>query len=103
MDEGNSKHILIIGKHQYMVENLQTLLSAAGFQVVGFTIVASGGKNYSMSRGVATCPGASFKSAQATAVLSNCTKGTSVIFTDIKVKGPDGIRTLNQDLTFMLL
>jgi gliding motility-associated protein GldM len=73
------------------------------FQVVGFTIVASGGKNYSMSRGVATCPGASFKSAQATAVLSNCTKGTSVIFTDIKVKGPDGIRTLNQDLTFMLL
>ena len=73
------------------------------FQVVGFTIVASGGKNYSMSRGIVPCPGASFRSAQASSILSNCTKGTSVVFTEIKVKGPDGIRTLNQDLTFMLL
>ncbi len=73
------------------------------FQVVGFTIVASGGKNYSMSRGIATCPGGGFRSAQASGILSKCTKGTSVIFTEIKVKGPDGIRTLNQDLTFMLL
>jgi gliding motility-associated protein GldM len=73
------------------------------FQVVGFTIVASGGKNYSMSRGIATCPGGGFRSAQASGILSKCTKGTSVIFTEIKVKGPDGVRTLNQDLTFMLL
>jgi gliding motility-associated protein GldM len=73
------------------------------FQVVGFTIVASGGKNYTMSRGIATCSGAGFKSGPASSILSNCTKGTTVIFTDIKVKGPDGIRPLNQDLTFMLL
>lgn len=73
------------------------------FQVVSFTIVCSGGKNYSMSRGVAQCSGASFRSPQAKEILSNCTKGTTVVFTDIKVKGPDGIRPLNQDLTFMLL
>jgi DNA-binding NtrC family response regulator len=46
MDEGNSKHILIIGKHQYMVENLQTLLSAAGFQVVGFNEVEKAVEEY---------------------------------------------------------
>jgi DNA-binding NtrC family response regulator len=36
MEEGNSKHILILGKHQYMVENLQQLLSKAGYKVAGF-------------------------------------------------------------------
>ena len=82
---------------------LDFVFEGVKFQVVGFTIVCSGGKNYSMSRGIATCPGASFRSPQASAILSNCTKGTTVIFTDIKVKGPDGVRPLNQDLTFMLL
>jgi DNA-binding NtrC family response regulator len=39
MNETSVKHILILGKHQYMVENLQSLLTSAGYIVAGFSEV----------------------------------------------------------------
>jgi len=36
MEENSVKHILILGKHQYMVENIQTILSKGGYEVRGF-------------------------------------------------------------------
>ena len=64
-------------------------------------MICSGGKNFSMSIGKGTFNGASFANAQS--LISNCTKGTTVVFTDINVQGPDGVRKLSQDLTFVLL
>jgi len=46
MEEGNSKHILILGKHQYMVDNLQNILSKEGYQVVGFDEVEKATEEY---------------------------------------------------------
>jgi gliding motility-associated protein GldM len=77
------------------------VFEGVNFQVVKYTMICSGGKNFSMSLGKGTFNGASFASAQS--LISNCTKGTTVVFTDIVVQGPDGTRKLNQDLTFVLL
>ncbi len=36
MEENSVKHILILGKHQYMVDNIQGILSKGGYEVNGF-------------------------------------------------------------------
>jgi DNA-binding NtrC family response regulator len=36
MEENSVKHILILGKHQYMVDNVQGILSKGGFEVNGY-------------------------------------------------------------------
>jgi len=77
------------------------VFEGVNFQVVKYTMICSGGKNFSMSLGKGSFNGASFANAQS--LISNCTKGTTVVFTDIVVQGPDGTRKLNQDLTFVLL
>jgi gliding motility-associated protein GldM len=77
------------------------VFDGVNFQVVKYTMICSGGKNFSMSIGKGTFNGASFANAQS--LISNCTKGTTVVFTDINVQGPDGVRKLSQDLTFVLL
>ena len=46
MNETSTKHILILGKHQYMVENLQSLLTSAGYIVAGFSEVEKAMEEY---------------------------------------------------------
>ena len=39
MEEMATKKILILGKHQYMVDNIQSILEKGGFSVVGYAAV----------------------------------------------------------------
>lgn len=39
MEENATKKILILGKHQYMVDNIQSILEKGGFSVVGYASV----------------------------------------------------------------
>ncbi len=70
------------------------------YDVISFTLYCTG-KGFEDNPGIAEVAGAYF-SAEAQAILKRCQPGTTVIIDEIKVRGPGGTRTLDQNMSFVL-
>jgi len=70
------------------------------YEVVSFTLYCTG-KGFEENPGIVPVVGPYF-SPEAITVLRKCQAGTAVMIDEIKVKGPGGIRTLDQNITFIL-
>ncbi len=70
------------------------------YDVVSFTLYCTG-KGFEENPGIVEVQGPYF-SPEAQAVLRKCQQGTTVVIDEIKVKGPGGTRTLDQNMSFVL-
>jgi gliding motility-associated protein GldM len=70
------------------------------YDVVSYTLYLTG-KGFEDNPGIAEVTGAYF-SAEAQALMKKCQPGTTVVIDEIKVKGPGGTRTLDQNISFTL-
>jgi len=70
------------------------------FDVLSFTIYCTG-KGFEENPGIAEVTGPYF-STEALNLLKKCQPGTTVVIDEIKVVGPGGTRTLDQNLSFTL-
>ncbi|MES2004555.1 MAG: gliding motility protein GldM [Bacteroidota bacterium] len=70
------------------------------FDVISFTLYCTG-KGFEDNPGIVEVVGAYF-SPEAQAILRKCQTGTTVVIDEIKVRGPGGTRTLDQNMSFVL-
>lgn len=70
------------------------------YDVISFTLYCTG-TGFTENIGLAEVNGAYFN-AEAQALLKRCQPGTTVVIDEIKVRGPGGTRTLDQNISFTL-
>ncbi len=70
------------------------------YEVVSFTLYCTG-KGFEENIGLAEVTGAYF-SAEAIGLIRRCQAGSTVVIDEIKVRGPGGIRKLEQNISFTL-
>jgi gliding motility-associated protein GldM len=71
------------------------------YDVISYTIYFTG-KGFEENIGFADCTAGSYFTPEAVALIKRCQPGTTVVIDEIKVKGPGGTRTLDQNISFTL-
>jgi gliding motility-associated protein GldM len=76
------------------------IFEGVSYKVIAFTLICTG-KGFEQGLGVAEVSGAYFNP-EALDLLKRCQSGSTVVIDEIKVIGPGGTRTLDQNISFTL-